>query len=198
MIASFAIFLSHIIFITYATSNQRYFKPNMHNNMTITIRRTITKTATAIAVLHSDNGNVNGTIHFQQDKNSTTISGEIKGLTPGLHGFHVHQYGDTTNGCISAGPHFNPYNKTHGDPTDEMRHVGDLGNIVAGADGTAHIDISDKHVQLLGPNSIIGRSLVVHADQDDLGKGVGDKKDESLKTGNAGGRVACGIVAISA
>ncbi|KAK6102942.1 Superoxide dismutase [Cu-Zn] protein [Brugia pahangi] len=170
----------------------------MHNNMTITIRRTITKTATAIAVLHSDNGNVNGTIHFQQDKNSTTISGEIKGLTPGLHGFHVHQYGDTTNGCISAGPHFNPYNKTHGDPTDEMRHVGDLGNIVAGADGTAHIDISDKHVQLLGPNSIIGRSLVVHADQDDLGKGVGDKKDESLKTGNAGGRVACGIVAISA
>ncbi|VDN86637.1 unnamed protein product [Brugia pahangi] len=89
----------------------------MHNNMTITIRRTITKTATAIAVLHSDNGNINGTIHFQQDKNSTTISGEIKGLTPGLHGFHVHQYGDTTNGCISAGPHFNPYNKTHGDPT---------------------------------------------------------------------------------
>ncbi|VDN87769.1 unnamed protein product [Brugia pahangi] len=79
-----------------------------------------------------------------------------------------------------------------------MRHVGDLGNIVAGADGTAHIDISDKHVQLLGPNSIIGRSLVVHADQDDLGKGVGDKKDESLKTGNAGARVACGIVAVSA
>ncbi|VIO92969.1 Uncharacterized protein BM_BM11557 [Brugia malayi] len=198
MTASFVIFLSHIIFITYATSNQRYFKPNMQNNTTITIRRTITTTATAIAILHSDNGNVNGTIHFQQGKNSTTISGEIKGLTPGLHGFHVHQYGDTTNGCISAGPHFNPYNKTHGDPTDEMRHVGDLGNIVAGADGTAHIDISDKHVQLLGPNSIIGRSIVVHADQDDLGKGVGNKKDESLKTGNAGGRVACGIVAISA
>uniref|UniRef100_Q0GGV6 Superoxide dismutase [Cu-Zn] n=1 Tax=Brugia malayi TaxID=6279 RepID=Q0GGV6_BRUMA len=170
----------------------------MSNNTTITIRRTITTTATAIAILHSDNGNINGTIHFQQDKNSTTISGEIKGLTPGLHGFHVHQYGDTTNGCISAGPHFNPYNKTHGDPTDEMRHVGDLGNIVAGADGTAHIDISDKHVQLLGEFSII--SFVVHAcgDQDDLGRGVGDKKDASLKTGDAGARVACGIVAISA
>uniref|UniRef100_Q6T8C4 Superoxide dismutase [Cu-Zn] n=1 Tax=Brugia malayi TaxID=6279 RepID=Q6T8C4_BRUMA len=154
--------------------------------------------ANAIAVLRGDN--VNGIIRFKQEKEGspTTISGEIKGLTPGLHGFHVHQYGDTTNGCISAGPHFNPYNKTHGGPTDEMRHVGDLGNIVAGADGTAHIDISDKHVQLLGPNSIIGRSIVVHADQDDLGKGVGDKKDESLKTGNAGARVACGIVAIGA
>uniref|UniRef100_P41962 Superoxide dismutase [Cu-Zn] n=3 Tax=Brugia pahangi TaxID=6280 RepID=SODC_BRUPA len=154
--------------------------------------------ANRIAVLRGDN--VSGIIRFKQEKEGspTTISGEIKGLTPGLHGFHVHQYGDTTNGCISAGPHFNPYNKTHGGPTDEMRHVGDLGNIVAGADGTAHIDISDKHVQLLGPNSIIGRSLVVHADQDDLGKGVGDKKDESLKTGNAGARVACGIVAVSA
>ncbi|EJW72283.1 copper/zinc superoxide dismutase, partial [Wuchereria bancrofti] len=77
-----------------------------------------TKKTTAIAILHSDRGNVSGTIRFQQDhKNLTTINGEIKGLTPGLHGFHVHQYGDTTNGCISAGPHFNPYNKTHSDPT---------------------------------------------------------------------------------
>ncbi|EFO15395.1 superoxide dismutase [Loa loa] len=152
----------------------------------------------AIAVLRGDT--VSGIIRFKQDKESspTAINGEIKGLTPGLHGFHVHQYGDTTNGCISAGPHFNPHNKTHGGPTDEIRHVGDLGNIVAGADGTAHIDMSDKHVQLSGPNSIIGRSIVVHADQDDLGKGTGDKKDESLKTGNAGARVACGIVALSA
>uniref|UniRef100_A0AAF5Q5X8 Superoxide dismutase [Cu-Zn] n=2 Tax=Wuchereria bancrofti TaxID=6293 RepID=A0AAF5Q5X8_WUCBA len=190
MITPFVICLSHIIFLTCVTSNQRNFRSNMQNN---------TKKTTAIAILHSDRGNVSGTIRFQQDhKNLTTINGEIKGLTPGLHGFHVHQYGDTTNGCISAGPHFNPYNKTHSDPTDEMRHVGDLGNIVAEGDGTAHINISDKHVQLLGPNSIIGRSIVVHADQDDLGKGIGDKKNESLKTGNAGARVACGIVAISA
>ncbi|KAL3993815.1 Superoxide dismutase [Cu-Zn] [Acanthocheilonema viteae] len=152
----------------------------------------------AIAVLRGNT--VSGVIRFKQDKEGspTIINGEIKGLTPGLHGFHIHQYGDTTNGCISAGPHFNPHNKTHGGPTDEIRHVGDLGNIVAGADGTAHIDISDKQVQLLGPNSIIGRSIVVHADEDDLGKGVGDKKNESLKTGNAGARVACGIVAIGA
>lgn len=137
-----------------------------------------------------------------------------------------------------------------------MRHVGDLGNVVAGADGVAHIDITDKHIQvckllfsffiynssffriwnewwvvyqrpnkrdfaldlyshmhmqfftfvykvrlhfqLVGSNSVIGRSMVVHADQDDLGKGVGDKKEESLKTGNAGARVACGIIGVAA
>ncbi|VDK76493.1 unnamed protein product [Litomosoides sigmodontis] len=154
--------------------------------------------ANAIAVLRGDA--VSGIIRFKQEKEGapTAINGEIKGLTPGSHGFHIHQYGDTTNGCVSAGPHFNPYNKTHGGPTDEIRHVGDLGNIVAGADGIAHIDISDKQIQLMGPNSIIGRSIVVHADQDDLGKGVGNKKEESLKTGNAGARVACAIVAISA
>ncbi|VDO73315.1 unnamed protein product [Onchocerca flexuosa] len=71
----------------------------------------------AIAVLRGDI--VSGIIRFKQDKEGlpTTVTGEIKGLTPGLHGFHIHQYGDTTNGCISAGPHFNPYNKTHGGRT---------------------------------------------------------------------------------
>uniref|UniRef100_Q27792 Superoxide dismutase [Cu-Zn] n=1 Tax=Toxocara canis TaxID=6265 RepID=Q27792_TOXCA len=181
-----AFILAIFILITYAQ------RPNSHYYDSITDRRTVTKTP-AIVVL-KDNG---VGIRFKQDHGSTYVNGSVKGLTPGLHGFHVHQYGDTTNGCISAGPHFNPYNQTHGAPTDSIRHVGDLGNIRAGADGTAHISISDKHIKLPGPNSIIGRSVVVHADQDDLGKGVGAKKQESLKTGNAGRRVACGIVASS-
>uniref|UniRef100_A0A2C9KPW1 Superoxide dismutase [Cu-Zn] n=1 Tax=Biomphalaria glabrata TaxID=6526 RepID=A0A2C9KPW1_BIOGL len=121
-----------------------------------------------------------------------------KGLTPGLHGFHVHQYGDSTNGCTSAGPHFNPFGKTHGGPTDEVRHVGDLGNLTAGSDGVAHFEIKDHLVKIHGEHTVVGRSLVVHAGIDDLGKGVGEQKEESLKTGNAGARVACGVIATAA
>ncbi|RCN29757.1 copper/zinc superoxide dismutase [Ancylostoma caninum] len=153
----------------------------------------------AVAVLRGDAG-VTGTVWFSQDKESDpcVIKGEIKGLTPGLHGFHVHQYGDSTNGCISAGPHFNPFNKTHGGPKDEVRHAGDLGNVEAGSDGVARFEIKDHIVKIHGENTVVGRSLVVHAGTDDLGKGEGDKKEESLKTGNAGARSACGVIAIAA
>jgi hypothetical protein len=72
------------------------------------------------------------------------------------------QLGDTTNGCLSTGPHFNPAGKTHGAPTDEERHAGDLGNITAGADGVAKIDIVDAQIPIGGPNSIIGRAVVCH------------------------------------
>lgn len=70
--------------------------------------------------------------------------------------------GDLTNGCISAGPHFNPFAKTHGAPTDTERHVGDLGNIQTNASGAAVLDIVDDQLTLNGPLSIIGRSVVVH------------------------------------
>uniref|UniRef100_A0A8R1I3E4 Superoxide dismutase [Cu-Zn] n=1 Tax=Caenorhabditis japonica TaxID=281687 RepID=A0A8R1I3E4_CAEJA len=152
----------------------------------------------AVAVLRGDV--VSGTIWITQSSENepATIQGEIKGLTPGLHGFHVHQYGDSTNGCISAGPHFNPLGKTHGGPDSEVRHVGDLGNVEAGADGVAKVNITDKFITLYGANTVVGRSMVVHAGQDDLGQGVGDKAEESKKTGNAGARAACGVIALAA
>ena len=114
-------------------------------------------------------------------------------MTPGLHGFHIHEFGDTTNGCTSAGPHFNLDKCDHGAPEDPkgQRHTGDLGNVRAGSDGVATIDITDKFLSLSGANSILGRSLVVHADQDDLGKGG---HELSKTTGNAGGRLSCGII----
>ena len=95
----------------------------------------------------------------------------MKGLIKGQHGFHIHQFGDTTNGCVSAGAHFNPLGKTHGGPGDEERHVGDLGNVSANEEGVAKFDFTDRLLKLNGPHSIVGRALVVHADPDDLGLG---------------------------
>ncbi|KAF4359271.1 hypothetical protein F8388_009932 [Cannabis sativa] len=139
-----------------------------------------------VAVLNSSEG-VKGTILFVQEGDGpTTVTGNVSGLKPGLHGFHVHALGDTTNGCMSTGPHFNPAGKEHGAPEDEHRHAGDLGNIIVGDD-------VDKQIPLCGSNSIIGRAVVVHADPDDLGKGG---HELSKSTGNAGGRIACGIIGL--
>ncbi|THH05503.1 hypothetical protein EW145_g4745 [Phellinidium pouzarii] len=151
----------------------------------------------AVVVLSGDSG-VTGTVYFTQTATSgpVTVSGEIRNLGANAKkGFHVHQLGDATSGCTSAGPHFNPLGKTHGAPSDSNRHVGDLGNIQSDASGVASLSFSDKLLSLNGPFSIVGRSVVVHAGTDDLGKG---RNDESLKTGNAGARAACGVIARAA
>ncbi|CAL0329054.1 unnamed protein product [Lupinus luteus] len=148
----------------------------------------------AVAVLKGKS-TVEGVVTLtQEDDGPTTVNVRVSGLTPGLHGFHLHEYGDTTNGCISTGPHFNPNSLTHGAPEDEVRHAGDLGNIVANADGVAEATIVDSQIPLTGPNSVLGRALVVHELGDDLGKGG---HELSLTTGNAGGRLACGVVGLT-
>ncbi|KAF0305915.1 Superoxide dismutase [Cu-Zn] [Amphibalanus amphitrite] len=116
--------------------------------------------AKAVCVLRGDVAS--GVVYFEQagSDQPVKVTGEVKGLTKGDHGFHVHEFGDGTNGCVSAGPHYNPFGKTHGGPDDEVRHVGDLGNVTAGDDGVAKVDISDKLLTLSGPHSIIGRTLV--------------------------------------
>ncbi|XP_057496252.1 superoxide dismutase [Cu-Zn] 2 isoform X1 [Actinidia eriantha] len=164
-------------------------------------------TVKAVAIVTGD-PKVRGTLQFLQDpKGGTNIRGRISGLSPGLHGFHIHALGDTTNGCNSTGhffrfsllielpirPHFNPLKKNHGAPSDNERHAGDLGNIVAGPDGVADISIRDMQIPLTGQHSILGRAVVVHADPDDLGKGG---HDLSKTTGNAGARVGCGIIGL--
>ncbi|XP_041351834.1 superoxide dismutase [Cu-Zn]-like [Gigantopelta aegis] len=149
----------------------------------------------AVCVLRGD-GETSGTITFKQTNadGPVTVEGSISGLKPGKHGFHVHEFGDNTNGCTSAGGHFNPFGKDHGAPEDEKRHVGDLGNAVAEENGVAEINRTDKLISLTGANSIIGRTIVVHADIDDLGKGG---HELSKTTGNAGARLACGVIGIT-
>ena len=135
------------------------------------------------------------------------IFAELYGLKPGIHGFHVHEFGrcyvfhlicclgNLTSGCMTAGEHFNPAGKTHGSPLDENRHVGDLGNVEADATGRASYKWEDHLMMLFGGvNNIVGRAMVVHEREDDLGCGG---NEESLKTGNAGARLACGIIGLS-
>ncbi|KAM0718603.1 hypothetical protein Q7P37_005673 [Cladosporium fusiforme] len=150
----------------------------------------------AVAVIRGDS-NVKGTVTFEQASESaeTQISWNVTGNDANAErGMHIHTFGDNTNGCTSAGPHFNPHNKTHGAPSDSERHVGDLGNFKTDAQGNAEGTVTDKHIKLIGPESVLGRTVVVHAGTDDLGQGG---NEESKKTGNAGARPACGVIGIS-
>jgi Cu-Zn family superoxide dismutase len=116
----------------------------------------------------------------------------IKNLKPTTsHAFHIHETGDMRNGCTSLKAHYNPHNKNHGGPNDTDRHVGDFGNLTADKNGEVNITFMSDLVKLKGKSSVIGRSFVIHEGIDDLGKG-GNK--ESLETGNAGGRMGCGII----
>jgi len=135
------------------------------------------------------NKGVTGVITFTVKKGGVHVAGEIDGLTPGDHGFHVHEFGDLNSpDGMATGGHFNPDKAKHGDVHDKERHVGDLGNITADGSGKAVVNFTDKMLALSGKHSIIGRALIVHAKKDDL---------VSQPSGDAGGRVAQGVIGIA-
>ena len=152
----------------------------------------------AICVLHmADTGKKIGEVYFTQlSPNQCQIIANLYHLEnyTGEKGFHIHEYGDLTEGCHSLCSHYNPYGKTHGGFYSKNRHVGDLGNVDIENDGTANHMWIDNQIKLYGPVSVIGRSVVLHEKKDDLGLGG---NEESLKTGNAGKRIACGIIGIA-
>jgi superoxide dismutase, Cu-Zn family len=142
----------------------------------------------AIAVLHPTAGNkAAGTVTFTEVANGVRVHAEITGLTPGKHGFHVHEFGDcSAPDANSAGAHFNPTNEPHAGPDAKERHVGDMGNVDAEASGKAKLEYVDHDMSLGNDQkSVIGRSVVVHAKADDL---------KSQPTGDSGARVACGVI----
>lgn len=128
-----------------------------------------------------------GTLTLMTMGDGVHFTGNITGLPAGSHGFHIHQTGDcSAPDASSAGGHFNPGGTNHGAPDAPEHHAGDLGNIEADASGTAKVDIHAGGVTLgPGENSVMGRAVIVHAAADDL---------TTQPTGNAGARLACGVI----
>lgn len=138
----------------------------------------------AAAVLTPTEGHdARGIILLRQHDDYVRIVGKVKGLSPGKHGFHIHEYGDlrAADGT-SAGGHYNPDGHEHGAPDADSHHAGDLGNIVANEDGLAVIEMETNAFKL---HFVIGRSIVVHAGADDL---------TSQPSGDAGARAALGVI----
>ncbi|MBI3839515.1 MAG: superoxide dismutase family protein [Planctomycetia bacterium] len=129
---------------------------------------------------------VNGAILLKQEKGYVQVSGEVSGLKPGKHGFHIHMFGDLRSpDGMSAGGHYNPKGHEHGGPDAKEHHEGDLGNIDANDKGIAKVDVKATGVEL---HHIVGRSVVVHGDADDL---------TSQPAGNAGPRIAVGVIGLA-
>jgi Cu-Zn family superoxide dismutase len=143
----------------------------------------------AVAILvptKASGGQVAGTIVLKQEKDYVQVTGEVTGLKPGKHGFHIHMFGDLRSADgMSAGGHYNPQGHPHGGPDSKERHEGDLGNIEANDQGVAKVSVKVDHLAL---HHVIGRGLVVHGDADDL---------KSQPAGNAGPRIAVGVIALA-
>src|SRR5690625_1859948 len=144
----------------------------------------------AHVILGSASGsNVSGKLSFASTDQGVRITGRIDGLKPNsTHGFHIHENGDCgAPDASSAGGHFNPAQKPHGHPDSNPHHAGDIPNQHADASGVATVDVMDPDIELgTGTdNDVLGRALIVHAQPDDY---------NSQPSGNAGPRIACGVI----
>jgi Cu-Zn family superoxide dismutase len=132
-----------------------------------------------------------GIVRFHATADGVKVVADVEGLVPNQkHAIHAHEFGDCSDlaKAESAGSHFNPDQHPHGDPAkDDHRHAGDFGNLQADAAGKAHLELEVKNATLVGPNALLGRSVIVHEKPDDFGQ----------PTGNAGPRIACGVIGIA-
>ncbi|KAI0228331.1 Superoxide dismutase [Cu-Zn] [Lamellibrachia satsuma] len=140
--------------------------------------------------------NISGIIRFNQQRGgnitiTVALTGFNKTNNGAKHGFHVHTNGDLGDGCKAAGGHYNPLGKQHGGPDNTERHVGDLGNVIQDTNGNASVTILDHLVSLEGNYSVVGRAIVIHEGEDDLGKG---NHSDSKTSGHAGARIGCCVI----
>ena len=160
-----------------------------HDNTSMISHDNSNAISKAICVLTPTEGNnVKGTVTFTQKDDGILIVANVEGLSEGKHGFHIHEFGDISKSDgTSAGGHFNPEDKEHAGPEHAIRHAGDFGNIIADESGNAHYERVDTLISFKGINNIIGRSIIIHADEDDL---------VSQPPGAAGGRVDHGVLGV--
>ena len=145
----------------------------------------------AVAIIHPLNASdISGIVYFNLAQNGIEVIADIKGLEPGKHGFHIHEFGDLrAEDGTSAGGHFSPGNNPHGQPDSDERHVGDLGNIIAiENEDASYFKWLDTMITFTGEHSIIGRSVIIHENEDDF---------ESQPSGNAGLRIGGGVIGIA-
>lgn len=140
--------------------------------------------AASATLVGKSGSQVSGSVGFSEMAGGVRVTADVKGLTPGEHGFHIHESGDCSAAdATSAKGHYNPASKAHGHHTAMDHHSGDLNNLVANAQGEAKASMEIKGVTLA---EIGGRSVVIHADPDDY---------KSQPAGNSGKRIACGTIA---
>jgi superoxide dismutase, Cu-Zn family len=143
---------------------------------------------TATATIAPTAGNAaKGTVTFTQQVDKVTVTAQVSGLSPGGHGFHVHEKGDcSAPDATSAGGHFNPTGKPHGAPDAGEHHAGDLPMLQADANGNATLtaDVSGLAIGG-GAGDIVGKSVAVHKDVDDY---------KTQPAGNSGARIGCGVI----
>jgi Cu-Zn family superoxide dismutase len=144
---------------------------------------------TATATIAGLSGNTaSGTVTFRDTGNGVAVEAHLSGLAPGKHGFHIHENGDCSGDGTAAGAHFNPMAQMHGGPDAPVHHGGDLGNLTVNADGTGMVTMTLRGLSLgTGPDSIVGRSVLVHEKEDDLA---------TDPSGNSGARIACGVITL--
>lgn len=135
---------------------------------------------------------ISGTVTLTDVKDGLKVEAKLSGVPAGLHGFHIHEFGTCDDSGKAAGGHFNPHNAMHGDVVKsgpKKAHAGDMGNITAGPDGSATLEVVIPKTSLsAGKNNVAGRAIILHEKADDFGQ----------PTGNAGGRIGCGLIAITA
>jgi Cu-Zn family superoxide dismutase len=159
--------------------------PEAHGTMWASVTK-------AVAVLHGTGGHegVSGTITFSQSGGKVMVMGTVSGLVPNQkHAIHVHEFGDCSSpDGAAAGSHYNPEGNPHAMPPEGHRHAGDMGNLVADKDGKAVLELTLDNITVAGVrNPVLGRAVIVHEKPDDGGQPVG----------NAGARIACGVIGIA-
>ncbi len=152
----------------------------------------IPSTKQAIATIGSASGSsVTGMATFTQNGDQITLTIEIQNASPGIHAVHIHENGDCSSpDGKSAGGHWNPTGVAHGKWGEGEFHLGDLGNITVGEDGTGGIELTTSLWEI-GTGSdidVVGRGIVVHAGADDF---------TSQPSGDAGARIGCGAIALA-